>query len=659
MRGPRLVAVCVAVLTAGLLVAATAIGSLAPSAARMLALLAVGVLAALVTTLGLLVARRRPDNVVGALLCLMGLGPVLVALAATYDAVVRARPGVLPVSSVVVGLEQGSWVVLYVPVALLMLVFPDGHLLPGRRWRVVAAALVLDAVAFDVLAGTVPGRYPTPHEQVPHALGTLPTAAVPVVVALLPTLLVLLVLSAVALRLRYRHADAVGRAQLRWFALAGLLVPATLLGGWAGLLLLGRPDILGIPGLVLVYLGVPAATAVAILRHDLYDVDRALSAAITYGVVTTGVLAAFSLTALVGGAVTSQGSPVLAAATSALCVLAANPLRRRVQRRVDARLYPARSATLTALDELTARAHGGRDRPEHLELTLRQALREPTLRVGYRVPGVDGFVEATGRPLLPEQQAATDVVLDGLPIGVLFHDDRSRPDLYREVAAAAAPLVEVVCLRVELAAALRDVEASRTRLLHLGYEERRRLERDLHDGAQQRLVSLGMALRRAQGHLADREIDVNGLLDEAVAELATSVAELRQIAHGLRPSSLEAGLGPALSAITHRSPVPVALDISAHDLPDDLATTIYYIAAEAVANAVKHARAGEIGLRITPGDALVSVLVTDDGLGGASIGPGSGLAGMADRVAAAGGVLNVHSPPGCGTVIEAVLPCES
>jgi signal transduction histidine kinase len=659
MKGLRLVAGCVAGTTAALLVAGAAVGTLAPSGNRMLVLVVAGSVAALVTALGLLVAWRRPGNVVGVLLCLMGLGPVLVAFGSTYDGVVRDRPGSLPVSALLVGLEQGSWVVLYVPVALLMLVFPDGRLLPGRRWKVVAVALVLDAVAFDLLAAMVPGPYGPPYGQVPHALGTLPSAAVPAVIALLPGLLVLLVLSVVALGRRYRYAGPVLRAQLKWFGLAGLLVPATLLGGWAGLLLFGRPGVLGIPGLVLVFVGIPAATAIAILRRDLYDVDRAINGALTYVIVTAGVLGAFSLTGLIGGALLGRSSPALAAATGAGCVLAANPLRRRVQRYVDARLSPVRSAAVTALEELSARTHGGLDRPERVEQTLRKALREPTLRVGYRVPSIDGFVDAAGQPLLPQEQVATPVVLGGHRIGVLYHDDPARPDLYRTVAGAAALLVEVVRLRVELAAALRDVEASRTRLLHLGYEERRRLERDLHDGAQQRLVSLGMALRLAQGHLHDREIDVNGLLDQAVAELATSVAELRQIAHGLRPSSLEGGLGPAISAITHHSPVPVLLDIGADDLPDDMATTIYYVVAEAVTNAVKHAQAGEIDLRITPGDGLVSVFVADNGLGGACIRPGSGLSGIADRVAAAGGVLSVHSPPGHGTVIEAVLPCGS
>ncbi len=145
-------------------------------------------------------------------------------------------------------------------------------------------------------------------------------------------------------------------------------------------------------------------------------------------------------------------------------------------------------------------------------------------------------------------------------------------------------------LRAELAGALREVEASRTRLVQAGDAERRRLERDLHDGAQQRLVSLGMAMRLAQRHLDDGTVDVNGLLDQGVAELATAIAELRQIAHGLRPTSLDDGLHAALAAITQTLPIPVRLDIPPGELPEDLATTAYFVAAEAVTNAAKYSR---------------------------------------------------------------------
>ena len=168
-----------------------------------------------------------------------------------------------------------------------------------------------------------------------------------------------------------------------------------------------------------------------------------------------------------------------------------------------------------------------------------------------------------------------------------------------------------------------------------------------------------MALRVAQRHLNDGTVDTNGLLDQAVAQLATAVGELRQIAHGLRPSTLDDGLAPALRTLAGSSPIPLQLDVTSEPLPDDVTATVYYVASEAVTNAVKHAHAEQIDVRVVRQNGDVRVRVTDDGQGGASARVGSGLSGLSDRVAAAGGRLLVDSPPGHGTQIEAVLPCAS
>jgi signal transduction histidine kinase len=223
--------------------------------------------------------------------------------------------------------------------------------------------------------------------------------------------------------------------------------------------------------------------------------------------------------------------------------------------------------------------------------------------------------------------------------------------------------------------------------MHAGYEERRRLERDLHDGAQQRLVTLGLALRLAQRRhsrsrthqhavvspertkaVAARQVvgadPLDDLVDSTVAELATAVDELRQIAHGLRPSSLDDGLGAALAMVTGRVPdslMRVELDVSPEvrtiQLPDVVAATAYFVASEAVTNAVKHADAKTLVVRASRLADAVVIHVRDDGCGGARPTRGSGLAGLMDRVAAVGGQLSVHSPPGSGTTVEAVLPC--
>ncbi|GAA0798124.1 sensor histidine kinase [Spirilliplanes yamanashiensis] len=608
------------------------------------------VLGAASVALGLLVAHRRPRNAVGPLLVLVGLVPIWLTGSDLYEAAAANSPALRPVLEPVLALHDGDWMWLYVPPALLALHFPDGRL-PGPRWRWVAAGLIAVPAAFTLLVAGDPAA------EGPR-LYTLPGWALWPALALLPVLLGLLVATAASMVQRYRRADdPVRRAQVRWFALGALFVPATLLTCWLSYLLLSGPDLV-LAGLAATYLAVPAATAVAVLRHDLYDVDRALSGAIRYGILSAALLAFWTAATVVGGlALGRQSVPAAVAATTA-CALALAPLRTRLRRWVDRRFYPRREAALSAIDELRRRTHDGAARPEELGAVLRTALRDEHLRVGYRVPGVAAVVDADGHPLARGDDPAVPVLLGGTEIGVLTYRSAGSRELLREVAAAAALLVEVVRLRLELGVALREVASSRSRLLTVSYEERRRLERDLHDGAQQRLVSLGMALRLGQRHLDTTDVDA--LIDSAVAELGAAVAELRQIAHGLRPSSLDDGLANALTMLAGRVPAAVELelppDLRAEALPDVVTTTAYYVASEAVANAVKHARAASIGLRVERGADRLTVRIRDDGCGGALLRPGAGLAGLADRVAAAGGGLVLTSPAGRGTVVEAHLP---
>ncbi len=620
--------------------------------------LAIGTALALPSVvLGVVVAVRRPRSVVGPLLVLVGAAAVWVTLGELYTAAFARRPG-LPLAEVYAALSQGDWMFLYVPAALLMLVFPDGRL-PGRCRRWVAVGLLAVPTLFTLIAAAVTDPYPPPFENTPHLLRP-PEAYVPMLLtvgeALLPVFLGLLVTSASAAVIRYRRtADEVGRAQLKWFALGAGFLPLTLLLCWAGYLFFGSADLV-VVGLAATAVSIPVATAIAVLRHDLYDVDRAISAAVTYTLVTTILLAFYTVAAFLAGLTAGRDSPIAAAAATAVCAAALAPLRVRLQRRVDRRLYPARQAALTAIEELRDRTYAGEAQPEELEGVLRAALRDPLLRVGYRLPGSPGLVDAAGDPVDAGDAHTAPVRLGGREIGAIVRGRTGSRELLREVAAAGALLVEVVRLRIEVSLALAETEAGRTRLLHAGYEERRRLERDLHDGAQQRLVSLGMAIRLAQRRRG-AGADLDALMDEWVAELAAAVTELRRIAHGLRPSSLDDGLGNALAMLASKAPVPVSLDVSADGLSDDVAMTAYFVASEAMTNAVKHAGPVSIGVRVSRTGDLVTVRVSDDGPGGAEVRPGAGLAGLVDRVEAAGGALRLTSPVGGGTRVEAVLPC--
>jgi signal transduction histidine kinase len=201
------------------------------------------------------------------------------------------------------------------------------------------------------------------------------------------------------------------------------------------------------------------------------------------------------------------------------------------------------------------------------------------------------------------------------------------------------------------------VQASRARIVTAGYEERRRLERDLHDGVQQRLVALGMGLRRAQRLSQDPDVDRS--LDGAVDEIGEAVNDLREIARGLRPGTLDAGLAPALADLARRTPLDIEITAPRERLPEEIETAAYYVVSEAVTNIVKHAGASRVDATVERENGAVRVRVVDDGRGGATVPSGGGLAGLADRVAAHGGSMELHSAPGDGTRLEVTLPCGS
>jgi len=598
--------------------------------------LALGSVGTAIALLGVVISRKV--SLVGLLLAWVGAVTTFLAGREVYYAVAVADPGSLPLDSRVVAFldESGWW--LFIAVALVLLHFPNGRL-PSKRWQPVPILLVVLGLAQQAL-----GAFAT----LPLAMRVLRETAF--------GLMILLVLSAgISLFVRFRHSTGQERAQLKWLALAGLAAVVYPFVCLTEILVTGETGQVSTAFGIATLIALPASVAVAMLRHDLYDVDRVIADTVTYAIVMVVLLGTYAVAALTLGLFLGRGSATAAAAATAVCALALAPLRARLQRTVDRRLYPPRRAALLAIEELQKRIHTEQAQPEELEKSLQTALRDPTLRVGLLVPGAAGFIDVEGRPVGTTN--GVPVMLGGGQIGMLVGD--SGPAVLRAVATSAASLVEVSRLRAELAGALREVEASRTRLVQAGDQERRRLERDLHDGAQQRLVSLGMAMRLAQRHLDDGTVDVNGLLDQGVAELATAIAELRQIAHGLRPTSLDDGLHAALTAITQTLPIPVQLHIGPGDLPDDLATTAYFVAAEAVTNAAKYSRATSIAVRVAQSADDVRIRVEDDGCGGATPRPGSGLSGLVDRVAAVGGSLSMNSPAGRGTTIEAVLPCGS
>jgi signal transduction histidine kinase len=274
------------------------------------------------------------------------------------------------------------------------------------------------------------------------------------------------------------------------------------------------------------------------------------------------------------------------------------------------------------------------------------------------------YVDPEGRAVppvdkIPSGRAVTTIARDGLPLALLIHDAglQDDPELVEAVSAAARLTLENAQLQAELRARLREVEESRARIVHAGDIERRRVERNIHDGAQQRLVALALSLRVAQ-HSFPPDQATAKIFERTIDELRLAVEELRELARGLHPSLLaEEGLSVALEVLAERTPLQVEVDVRMDGgrLAPELELSSYFVACEAVANAVKHARASRIDIVAGQENGQFAIEVRDNGTGGADPN-GSGLRGLADRVAAQGGALLVVSPPAGGTTVRVELP---
>jgi signal transduction histidine kinase len=320
----------------------------------------------------------------------------------------------------------------------------------------------------------------------------------------------------------------------------------------------------------------------------------------------------------------------------------------------------ARSAVAELVVEL-----GAITAPGDLRDALARALRDPSLALAYWLPESGRYVDVDGRPFdLPaegESRAVSVAERDGRRIAALLHDPAlvEEPDLVQSVCAAAAMALENERLQAELRARLEQLRASRARIVEAADEERRRIERNLHDGTQQRLVSISMALGLAEAKLESDPAAAGAVFGEARQGLSAALEELRELSHGIHPGILtERGLVAALDELTLRATVPVELDAADTDgLPEQVEATAYYVVSEALANVAKYAHATSARVHVRPEDGKVVVEVADDGIGGADAGRGSGLRGLTDRVEALGGRLWLSSPPGQGTIVRAEIPC--
>ncbi len=308
---------------------------------------------------------------------------------------------------------------------------------------------------------------------------------------------------------------------------------------------------------------------------------------------------------------------------------------------------------------------GGPTELADLRAALARALGDPSLDLAYWFPAEARYVTADGRPVeVPDadsERGSTLVERDGTPIAMLLHDPalEYNSGLVQSVCAAAGLALENERLQAELRARLVELNRSRGRLVEATDAERRRIERNLHDGTQQRLVSIAMSLGLLESKLAPDQTDAAPIVREARTALTLALEELRELTQGIHPTLLvERGLPVALEELCRRAGLPAHLQVDLDvRLPDQVETAVYYFVSEALSNAAKHSHGSEIRVGVSYDGRTLTAEIADDGIGGAAVGAGSGLRGLADRVEALGGQFTVSSPPGRGTRLKAEIPC--
>jgi len=591
---------------------------------------------------GALVASQQRANPLGWLLAAVGMESAWVELAEGYG----YHPGWAAASMVE---WLGNWTNMLGigATAIVLTLFPTGRgLSRGRRALVWAGALSTGLLAVGAAVGhPSDATFRSGHN--PYAVDGLE----PVYLAGQVAFSACLVLAIVVLVVRFVRARGIERQQLKWVTYVVALL--AVVGPLA--IFFYNDSVLVRIVIAVVVTSLPAAICVAILRYRLYDIDIIVNQTVVYGILTILLAAAYLASAFVLGAMIGQrGSAWVTAGATLTAVAAFRPLRSRIQRTVDRRFQPVQYAAFAQVDALLADVKTGRADPEALQTLLQSVTGRPEVRLHYVLPGepvphqpTDGTVQRI------VEQSDT-------PLAVLAYSDQAPPDIIRllvQLVERAGLAVEIGRLRAVVHRQLQEVEASRARIVAAGYEERRRLERDLHDGAQQRLIGVGLALRHIQFELGDSAIAP--AVDGAVAELTSAIAELRQLAHGVRPAYLNDGLEVALPELATRTPLPATVHVQPGRYPADIEATAYFVASEALANAVKHANAAAIDIRAQVAGDLLRLTIRDDGVGGADPIRGSGLRGLSDRIAAQGGHLHIDSQPGAGTTITAELPCGS
>jgi signal transduction histidine kinase len=649
---------------------------------------------AMFPVIGYVLAIRRPENSIGWLMLGIGTFFGLAAIVSELGGYL-VHSGRRDAGFVLIAFDQPSWVpIVVLPVTFLLLLFPDGHL-PSPRWRWFAWGLgiALTIVYVAILLDPAP-MVESPVPDVPNPIGI--EALRPVIDVLQALILVIPVgalASLASLVLRFRRSSGVERLQLRWLLTAAAFVAllysgamfASLGSSWGGE---GDPSwLVWLQNVVVVSFAlIPIAIGVSILRYRLFDIDVVINKAVLFGALAIFITAVYAAIVVgVGALVGSQASPVLSAAAAAVVALAFQPIRRRAQRVADRLVYGKRATPYEVLSEFSERV-GQTYASEELLPRMARALGEGTgaaradvwVRVGEELrPEATWPQDAESLPPRPVSSAEEGVVTGtsmfepvrhrGELLGALSIEKRpgesltvTEEKLVRDLAAQAGLVMRNVGLTEDLLDTIEQLRTSRQRLVTAQDEERRKLERNLHDGAQQRLVALTVRLGLLERLVERDPAQAGQIAAQLQAEATEALEELRDLARGIYPPLLaDQGLVAALESQARKSAVPVTIEADGVGrYAREAEAAVYFSCLEALQNVAKYASASRATVMLSDGDGRLRFEVIDDGVGfdPAESLHGTGLQGIADRLAALGGEVEIRSAPGGGTTLAGSLP---
>jgi signal transduction histidine kinase len=628
-------------------------------------------------TVGLMVASRRPRNAIGWIL--LGLVTLIAAanLGQQYGEYgLLTRPGSLPAARWIVAIGTWSWPAGLFLGIFLFLLFPDGR--PASpRWNLLLKLGALGYVLANASFVLTPGELDARPVILRNPLGVEgPGHVIVNIFGLIgfPLIIATFIGGIVSLILRYRRSQGVERQQLKWFAFAGAIVGAVFL--LTGLWDLIIPEWVARVTDALPFLVVPVAIGVAILKYRLYDIDLVINKTLVYGSLA-GFITAVYVGVVVGiGTLFGRGDEPnlgLSILATAVVAVAFQPVRERVQHLANRLVYGKRATPYEVLSEFSHRmasTYAAEEILPRMARILAEGTGAAQARVWLRVAGeltpAASWPEDAGNGQAPDPHQAdllVEVTHQGEDLGALSISkapgDRLSPaedKLARDLASQAGLVLRNVRL-------IEDLKASRVRLVQAQDQERRRIERNIHDGAQQQLVALNVKLGLTRAIAPKDPVKAEQLLAQLQEETNQALSDLRDLARGIYPPLLaDQGLKAALEAQARKSPLTVTVEgDSIGRYPQEVEAAVYFCVLEALQNVAKYAGAAKATVRLFVGDGDLGFKVSDDGTG---FDPdktprGSGLTNMADRLAALGGGLDVESAPGVGTAVHGRLPMRA